>query len=210
MTLECLRSIIRETKRATFEIILVDNNSGDGIAAAVAQELPTVRIIALTENIGFARANNVAAANATGTYLLLLNPDTIVLDNAIDQLVDFARARPNAGIWGGRTLYGDRTLNPTSCWRRMTLFAGASGVVRKIEAIYHMPFLAHAPIRFVSAKTGKRVFDVLDTALALAEEHFKRVSTGEVNRALRRSSAPAGRFSAGGGSGRPGASRREG
>ncbi|HEY4223902.1 MAG TPA: ribosome biogenesis GTPase Der, partial [Myxococcota bacterium] len=47
-----------------------------------------------------------------------------------------------------------------------------------------MPFLAHAPIRFISAKTGKRVFDVLDTAVALAKEHFRRVPTGEVNRAL--------------------------
>ncbi len=48
-----------------------------------------------------------------------------------------------------------------------------------------MPFLGHAPIRFVSAKTGKRVFDVLDTAVALAEEHFRRIPTGEVNRALK-------------------------
>jgi GTP-binding protein len=48
-----------------------------------------------------------------------------------------------------------------------------------------MPFLAHAPIRFVSAKTGKRVFDVLATALALAKEHFKRIPTGEVNRTLK-------------------------
>ena len=48
-----------------------------------------------------------------------------------------------------------------------------------------MPFLAHAPIRFVSAKTGKRVFDVLETALSLAKEHFKRIPTGEVNRTLK-------------------------
>ncbi|MCC7071971.1 MAG: ribosome biogenesis GTPase Der [Deltaproteobacteria bacterium] len=54
------------------------------------------------------------------------------------------------------------------------------------EHIRHeMSFLAHAPIRFVSAKTGKRVFDVLDTVVALAEKHFLRVGTGEVNRALR-------------------------
>jgi len=50
---------------------------------------------------------------------------------------------------------------------------------------YQMAFLAHAPIRFVSAKTGKRVFDVLETVVALAEKHFRRVGTGEVNRALR-------------------------
>ncbi len=48
-----------------------------------------------------------------------------------------------------------------------------------------MPFLAHAPIRFVSAKTGKRVHDVLETALALAKEHFKRIPTGLLNRTLK-------------------------
>ena len=53
------------------------------------------------------------------------------------------------------------------------------------EIRYEMPFLAHAPIRFVSAKTGKRVFDTLDTVVALAEKHFLRVGTGEVNRALK-------------------------
>jgi len=52
----------------------------------------------------------------------LLNPDTVVLDGAVDKLLAFARATPEARIWGGRTLYGDGSLNPTSCWRRMTLW----------------------------------------------------------------------------------------
>ena len=136
MTLDCLRSIARETK-TPHEVILVDNASHDGSAAAVAAMFPDVRLLAETTNHGFARANNLGAQQARGDYLLLLNPDTVVLDAAIDQLVAFARAQPQAMIWGGRTLYGDRRLNPTSCWQKMTLWSvfctttGLSSAFRK-------------------------------------------------------------------------------
>lgn len=122
MTLECLRSIRAET-RAPHEVIVVDNDSQDGSAAAIAAEFPDMRLMAETVNHGFAKANNLAAREARGEYLLLLNPDTVVLDGALDKLLAFARRRPEAKIWGGRTLYGDRTLNPSSCWRRMTLWS---------------------------------------------------------------------------------------
>ncbi len=125
MTLECLRSVFDQTT-LPFELLVVDNASTDGSAEAVAAEFPHIRLMAEIENHGFARANNLAAREAVGDYVLLLNPDTIVLDHAIDKLVDFARARPEAGIWGGRTLYGDRTLNPTNCWGRMTLWSVTS------------------------------------------------------------------------------------
>lgn len=128
MTLECLRSVFAQTHQP-FELIVVDNASSDGSAAAIAAEFPDVRLTAGIENHGFAKANNIAASYARGEYLLLLNPDTVVLEGAIDRLLDFARRVPEAGIWGGRTLYGDRSLNPTSCWRRMTLGSLASQVV---------------------------------------------------------------------------------
>lgn len=128
MTLACLASVFAET-RTPFELIVVDNASADGSAAAIAAAFPGVTLMAETENHGFARANNLAARRARGEYLLLLNPDTVVLDGAIDRLLAFAAARPEAGIWGGRTLYGDRTLNPTSCWRRMTLWSVTSQVL---------------------------------------------------------------------------------
>lgn len=121
MTLDCLRSVVAET-RTPFEIILVDNASADGSAAAVAAEFPDVVLMAETVNHGFAAANNLAALRARGDRLLLLNPDTLVLDGAIDRLLAFARARPEARIWGGRTVFADGTLNPGSCWRRMTLW----------------------------------------------------------------------------------------
>jgi GT2 family glycosyltransferase len=123
LTLECLRSVVRETEDFDYEILLVDNASNDGLIEAVAGEMPDVRRIPLTENVGFARGNNIAAEQARGKYLLLLNSDTLVLDRAIDRLLAFAAERPAAKIWGGRTLLGDRTLDPASCWRRMTLWS---------------------------------------------------------------------------------------
>lgn len=123
LTLECLRSVHRETHDCSFEVLVVDNGSQDGSAEAVRRELPGVRVFALDENLGFAAANNLAADHATGEYLLLLNPDTVVLDSAIDRLLEFARERPEAGIWGGRTVFADGSLNPASCWRRITLWS---------------------------------------------------------------------------------------
>jgi GT2 family glycosyltransferase len=122
MTLACLRSLRDET-RTPHEVIVVDNASSDGSAEAIAAEFPDIRLLAETENHGFARGNNIAAGLTSAEYLLLLNPDTVVLDGAIDKLLAFARAHPEARIWGGRTVFADGRLNPTSCWRRMTLWS---------------------------------------------------------------------------------------
>ncbi len=132
LTLECLRSVYQETHETQFELIVVDNASSDGSAEAIREEFPALTLIALDENIGFGRGNNLAAEHATGEFTLLLNPDTVVLDGAIDALVRFAREHPECGIWGGRTLFADRSLNPGSCWRGMslwTLFSRAVGLL---------------------------------------------------------------------------------
>jgi len=121
MTLECLRSVVAETT-VPYELLVMDNNSTDGSAEAIAAEFPDIRCWAETENHGFAKSNNLLCEHAKGEYVLLLNPDTIVLDGAIDKLMAFAQARPEAKIWGGKTLFGDRSLNPSSCWGRMTLW----------------------------------------------------------------------------------------
>jgi GT2 family glycosyltransferase len=121
MTLACLRSVFAQT-RSPFEILLVDNASQDGSAAAIAAEFPQITLMAEAQNHGFAGANNLAAIRARGRYLLLLNPDTLVLDGAIDRLVDFAETHPAARIWGGRTVFGDGALNPASAWARMSLW----------------------------------------------------------------------------------------
>jgi GT2 family glycosyltransferase len=131
LTREALRSLLEQTRREPTEVLVVDNASSDGSAEMIRAEFPGLTLMALDKNIGFAAANNLAAERAGGEYLLLLNPDTVVLDRAVERLLEFARSRPEAGIWGGRTLFADRTLNPTSCWARQTpwsLFCRASGL----------------------------------------------------------------------------------
>lgn len=132
MTIAAIRTA-RATTTVPHEVIVVENASGDGSAAAIAAAFPDIRLIALTENIGFGRANNLAATHAGGDFLLLLNPDTEVLDGAVDRLVAFAHSAPQAMIWGGRTVFSDGRLNPSSCWRRMTLwslFCATTGLTR--------------------------------------------------------------------------------
>jgi len=123
LTLDSLQSVFEQTEGITFEVIVLDNDSRDGSIEAIAAGFPQVKLIASKENLGFAQGNNVAVKEAKGEYILLLNPDTVVLDGAIQKLYKFAQANPDAGIWGGRTLFGDRSLNPASCWRRLTLWS---------------------------------------------------------------------------------------
>ena len=122
LTTECLRSVARETLTTTYDLHVVDNASTDGSAATLRAWESPLTFTPSTHNLGFAGANNLAAKSARGEFILLLNPDTIVLDGAIDKLLAFARETPNAGIWGGRTLFPDGTLNLSSCWGSMTLW----------------------------------------------------------------------------------------
>ncbi|NCB43419.1 MAG: glycosyltransferase family 2 protein [Clostridia bacterium] len=123
ITLACLQSVFEQTFGISFEIIVVDNNSKDYSAQAIAKNFPGVLLIQSSKNLGFALANNIASEKAKGEYLLLLNSDTIVLDNAIQKLYFFAQKHPFNGIYGGRTLNRDLSLNPSSCWRRPTLWS---------------------------------------------------------------------------------------
>ncbi|MFG0242160.1 MAG: glycosyltransferase family 2 protein [Phycisphaerales bacterium JB054] len=134
MTLASLRSLYEQTAQTSLKVIVVDNQSSDGSADAIEAEFGSrLCLIRAASNLGFAAANNLAAAKAQGEYLLLLNPDTLVLDGAIDKLVAFAREQPEARVWGGRTVFADGSLNPASCWRRITLwglFCRATGLTR--------------------------------------------------------------------------------
>ncbi len=131
-TLECLASLFAFPPDVSFEVILLDNASSDGSAAAFAAAWPHIDVIESAVNTGFAGGNNIAAKRAVGRRLLLLNPDTIVLEQSFRALWAFAERTPTRRIWGGRTLFKDLSLNPTSCWAKMTvwsLFCSASGLV---------------------------------------------------------------------------------
>jgi GT2 family glycosyltransferase len=108
---------------ATLEIVVVDNNSADSSADMVAAEFPGVRLIRLAENTGFSGGNNVALEGLTADYALLLNSDAFCHPGAIDQLVAFADATPQAGFIGPKVLNPDGTIQ-YSCRRWPTFAAG--------------------------------------------------------------------------------------
>ena len=131
LTLAALRTLYATTEAIAFHSVVLDNASSDGSADAVAEAFPQVELIRSAENLGFARANNVVAAQTRTDWLLLLNPDTECHAGAVDNLMAFARANPQAGIYGGRTVFPDGRLNIASCWNRITpwsVFCLATGL----------------------------------------------------------------------------------
>jgi GT2 family glycosyltransferase len=106
----CLKSVFDETKEISFEVIYVDNASEDGSIEMVLKEFPKVKIIRNKKNEGFIRANNQGIEISKGRYVLLLNSDTVVLDDAISKVVKYADANPEAAVVGCKVLNSDETL----------------------------------------------------------------------------------------------------
>ncbi len=122
LTLRSLESVAREIGRVSAEVIIVDNGSPEKLAEEISSSHSEFRVLPQAANTGFAAAANLAASATSGSYLLFLNPDTLVLDGAIHCMLEFARRRPQAGIWGGQTLFEDGQVNPTSCRRSPNLW----------------------------------------------------------------------------------------
>lgn len=110
---DCLDSVYAQTKGISFEVIVIDNASSDGSADLVKRSFPDVHLIENMENRGFAAANNQGMRLAAGRYVLLLNSDTVVLDNAIARMAAFAEGQSRAGVIGCRVLNADRTMQRT-------------------------------------------------------------------------------------------------
>jgi N-acetylglucosaminyl-diphospho-decaprenol L-rhamnosyltransferase len=104
----CLSSI--QGAQIMTQVIIVDNASADGSAAMVAAQFPWVRLIANDDNRGFTRGNNQALPLATGRYVLFLNPDTVVLGDALATMVAYLDAHPAVGALGPQLRYGDGSL----------------------------------------------------------------------------------------------------
>jgi GT2 family glycosyltransferase len=120
---ECLASVVATTHGVDYELVVVDNASADGTVEMIRAEFPQVRLLALEENVGFAAGVNLAVDAAEGEFVLLLNPDVVVHEGAVASIVEFARRHPEHGLYGGRTLKPDGTLDPGSCYAQPTLWS---------------------------------------------------------------------------------------
>jgi N-acetylglucosaminyl-diphospho-decaprenol L-rhamnosyltransferase len=130
----CLQSVLARTQvspdEGTYqigdrevEILIVDNASTDGSAEMVGDEFPHARLVANNENRGFTAANNQGLALSRGRYLLLLNPDTEIVGDALTTMLRYAEANREVGALGPRLLYPDGSTQ--SSRRRFPTFATA-------------------------------------------------------------------------------------
>ncbi len=110
----CLQSVFAQTCGISFEMIVVDNASTDGTIEMLRTEFPQVKVIHNESNLGFAAANNKAIRASTGRFVLLLNPDTQVLEGAIQKTLRFMDEHPRAGLAGCKLKYPDGRFQPTA------------------------------------------------------------------------------------------------
>ena len=111
---QCLQSVQKALEGIEGEVFVVDNHSEDDSVAVVRANYPWVRLIESPENVGFARANNIAIRQSEAEYVLLLNPDTVVEEDTLRQALAFMDAHPEAGGAGVMMHNGDGTLAPES------------------------------------------------------------------------------------------------
>ncbi|MBW6521794.1 MAG: glycosyltransferase family 2 protein [Desulfoarculaceae bacterium] len=104
----CLRSVLTQTG-ASYEICVVDNASADHSVDVVHKQFPQVRLIASPENLGFAKANNLAARDTKGKFIYYLNPDTEVRPGCFAAILRFMEANDSIGMAGTKLLYPDHT-----------------------------------------------------------------------------------------------------
>ncbi len=116
-----------------YEVHVIDNHSADDSVEMVREQFPEFLLTANPDNKGFGRANNQAFSQCRGKYILLLNPDTVVSDNTIPQMLKLMDSLPNAGILGARLLNSDGTFQRAS--------GGALPTLKNIA--WHWLFLFH-------------------------------------------------------------------
>lgn len=115
LTIQAIQSVIEKTDGLEYEIFVVDNNSQDGSIEAIEQEFPNINIIKNPINAGFGAANNLAIKQARGKYILCLNTDTLLINNAVKNMFDFMEKEENknVGVCGGYIF--DKDLNSSNC-----------------------------------------------------------------------------------------------
>lgn len=139
LTCDCIRSI-KATAHAEHEIILVDNNSKECSAEKFLEMFPDIKLIVLTENIGFGRANNRGVEEAKGKYVLLLNSDTLVHEKTIDETVSYLEKNNHIDILGCKVITNGGAIQRTvyeykgelSFFRSLVFFIKRNSIMKEM------------------------------------------------------------------------------
>jgi GT2 family glycosyltransferase len=170
LLVNCLDTIVANPPASPFECWVVDNASTDESLRIVRDRFPQVHLVENRENVGFARANNQAIQRCTSKYILLLNPDTLVMPGALQNLVDFLDKDPEVGAVGAKILNSDRSLQISS-HPRPTLS-------RELWRLFHLDRLspyAEYPLSKWEIKQAQEVDLLMGACLLLRKEVLDQV-----------------------------------
>ena len=134
LLLDCLNSLLQKTTAISYEVIVVDNDSQDGSIEMLADFGEDIRIVSLSENVGFGRANNEGIKVARGRNIFLLNPDTLLINNAVKVLSDFLDEHVQVAVCGGN-LYM-RSMSPTHSYMMRLPSLGGEVNMMLFDRIY--------------------------------------------------------------------------
>mgnify|MGYP003394614602 CR=1 FL=1 len=123
-----------ESQGVSFEVFVVDNNSADGTVEMVKKYYPQVKLIPNRENLGFAKANNQAIKEASGRYVLLLNPDMRVFDDTLSNMLSWMDHHEKAWVAGCRLI--DESARIVNQVRRFPRLADQLAIVLKIPHLF--------------------------------------------------------------------------
>ena len=180
---QCLDSVLLAAKNTEAEIIVVDNCSFDGSVEYLKSRFPTVLFIENQENVGFSRANNQAIAQARGEFVLLLNPDTVIGENALANVCRFLDEHPQAGAVGVKMLDGYGQFLPESkrgfpsLWHSFCKMSGLSGLFPclKLFGGYQLKYLDNNAVHAVDILAGAFMMvrkEAIEKAGVLDERFF--------------------------------------
>jgi len=161
-------------KNITFEIIVVDNNSTDGSCEMLHGKFPSIKLLSNNKNIGFSKANNQGVAFAEGEYVLILNPDTVIAEDTLEQVLHFAEEKGNLGAIGVKFIDGAGNFLP-ECKRNVPNLAIASRKLIGDSKRYYANQIAEDEDSKVEILTGAFMFlkrDVYVKVGGFDEDYF--------------------------------------
>ncbi|MBU0625206.1 glycosyltransferase family 2 protein [Patescibacteria group bacterium] len=171
---KCLTSVFKYTSGLTFEIYVVDNASGDGSVEMVQQEFPTVKLIANDKNLGFSAGNNQALRQASGDWLLLLNPDTELSNNALTEMVNVIKTRPKVAVLGPKLLNSDQSIQASV--RRFPSLSSQIIIMLKLHHVLAwLPVLKHYLMTDFDYNREQSVDQVMGAAFLLRREVLEKI-----------------------------------
>jgi len=170
----CLSSVEKALDGLEGEVFVVDNASPDDTMQVLPPKYPQVRFIANDENMGFARANNIAIRQASGEYVLLLNPDTTVAEHTLRDAVSFMDEHPQAGGVGVMMHNEDGTIAPESRRAIPTPWVSALKMLGFTRRYYmsHLPWDEPCRIEVISGAFCLLRRKAIDSVGLLDEDFF--------------------------------------